>query len=180
MKNMISGLTILLVAALSVTPVFAFGDAANSPNMNANVYNTFQSEREGLRNNAAQISVDVRNARTVIGEKAASVERSVSMAAGAAESFVQRASSSEFREEVNNRIENNIQEASNNYQNLKNDAGAAAKQGFDNFKRNVKNTVSNTSINIKRKINPIKYSVKDAVQKTGSAVGHAIDNVLNR
>lgn len=180
MKNMISGLTVFVVVILSVTPVFAFGDPANSPNLNANVYNTFQSEREGLRNNAAQIVVDVRNARTAIGEKAASVERSVSMAASAVESLAQRASSPEFREDVNNRVESNIQEASSNYQNLKNDAGAAAKQGFDNFKRNVKNTVSNTSINIKRKINPIKYSVKDAVQRSGSAVGQAIDNVLSR
>ncbi len=180
MKNMISGLTVFVVIILSVTPVFAFGDAANSPNMNANVYNTFQSEREGLRNNAAQISVDVKNARTVIGEKAASIERSVSQAASAVESLAQRASSSEFRENVNNRVESNIQETSSNYQNLKNDVGATAKQGFDNFKRNVKNTVSNASANIKRKINPIKYSVKDVVQRTGSAVGHAIDNVLDR
>ena len=180
MKNMISGLTVFVVVILSVTPVFAFGDAANSPNMNANVYNTFQSEREGLRNNAAQISVDVKNACTVIGEKASSVERSVSMAASAAGSFVQKASSPEFREDVNNRVESNIKEASSNYQNLKNDAGTAAKQGFDNFKRNVKNTVRNTSINIKRKINPIKYSVKDVVQRSGSAVGQAIDNILDR
>jgi ElaB/YqjD/DUF883 family membrane-anchored ribosome-binding protein len=180
MKNMISGLTVFIVVILSVTPVFAFGDPANSPNLNANVYNTFQSEREGLRTTAAQIVVDARNARTVMGEKAASVERSVSQTASAVESFVQRASSPEFREDVNNRVESNIQEVSGNYQNFKNEAGAAAKQGFDNFKRNVKNTVSNTSINMRRKINPIQFSIKDAVQKTGSAVGHAIDNVLSR
>lgn len=180
MKNIISGLAVFIAIVLSAAPVFAFGDSANSPNMNANVYNTFQSEREGLRTNAAQIAVDARNIRTVIGEKAASVERSVSQAASAAEGFIQRASSPEFREDVNNRIESNIQEFSGNYQGFKNEAGAAAKQGFDNFKRNVKNTVGNTSANIKRKISPIKYSVKDAVQKTGSAIGHAIDNVLSR
>ncbi len=180
MRNTISFFIAAAVIILSINPALAFGDPANSPNANATVYNTFQSEREGLRDNVNQISQDAKDARAYVVEKTARVKNSVSRTATVAGSMVERATSGDIKERISERIESGVSEVKNGCENFKSQVGPAVKEGVSRFKQSVSNGVENTTANIKRKIHPIGYSVRSVVDRAGSAVGQAIDNVLNR
>lgn len=180
MKNAISVLIAVSIVALSCGTSFAFGDAANSPNANATAIYAFQSEREGLRNNAARIGQDVRDARAQLSERAARVKGAADRVAGSVEAAVEKVSSEEFRSEVANRIEIGIEQAKTDYRNVKTESNCAFKNSMSRLKEGVANRVSDKVSSFKRRIAPLKYSAESVIQNIGSSAGHAVDNILGR
>ena len=180
MKNTISILAAISIIVISFGTASAFGDAANSPNANATSIYAFQSEREGLRHNANQISSDVRDARAQLSARASQVRNAAAQVVNSAEAAIDKVTSEEFRNEVTNRVATEVEQAKTNYKNLKTESSSGFRGSMRRFKEGVSYRMSDGVTRIKEKINPLKYSAEGVIQNIGGSAGHAADNLLGR
>jgi hypothetical protein len=180
MKNTISVLAAISIIVISFGTAFAFGDAANSPNANATSIYAFQSEREGLRHNANQISSDVRDARVQLSERASRAKSAAAQVVNSAENAIDKVTSEEFRNDVTNRVEIGIEQAKTDYKNLKTESSSGFRGSMSRIKEGVASRMSDYKTRIKSRLNPIKYSAEGVIQNIGGSAGHAVDNLLGR